>query len=209
MIKCCIFDMGGVIFRNFHVWPELTSFLGINKKLSEIDPRLHAAMNQHGQGKISESDFWSLYTQISGNSLPPCETETLLGKFFHPTMDEATVRIVEELKAAGNRVVIGTNTIDAHYKIHTQLKQYAIFDKVYASHLMGISKPDPAFYSTILEAEGISDAFGIRAEDAFFTDDMAVNVEAAAAMGIKAFLYSDASALREQLLSLGFILSSS
>jgi putative hydrolase of the HAD superfamily len=115
-------------------------------------------------------------------------------------MDEPTVQIVKQLKAAGMRVVTGTNVIDAHYNIHIKLGHYDLFDKVYASHLMGITKPYPAFYAYILKAESV------QAQDVFFTDDTIENVNAAADSGLNAFHYTNAQAMKNQLLSLGFLL---
>ncbi|MDR0657210.1 MAG: HAD family phosphatase [Treponema sp.] len=193
MIKCCIFDMGGVMVRDFNIFPELLPFLGFTvNSFAEIDKRLSGELLRHSRGEISEEEFWKLYTAITGRTLPPHD-EALLGKFFHPKIDEPTAELVGELKAAGMRVVAGTNVIDAHYRIHHTLGQYAVFDKVYASHLMGIAKPDPAFYEYILKAEGI------QAADAFFTDDMAGNVSAASGAGLNAFVYTGAAALRERL----------
>lgn len=204
MIKRCIFDMGGVIVRDFHIWPELSVYLGFTEKDLHKDVYLHEALHRHSLGEISENEFWSSYRKSTGiTALPPGipiganEADSLLGKFFHPRIDEPTAEIVKQLKASGMRVVIGTNVIDSHYTIHNNLHQYDLFDKVYASHLMGIAKPDPAFFSYILNAEGI------RAEEAFFTDDFIENVNTAAEAGLNAFLYTDASALKEQLHSFG------
>jgi len=190
--------MGGVIVRDYVIWPELMPYLGLpDLNLYEEDGRLAEALLRHCRGEISENDFWSLCTEVTGRTIPFDETEPLLGKFFHPKMNEPVVQIVRQLKAAGMRVVVGTNVIDAHYNIHIKLGQYDLFDKVYASHLMGIAKPDPAFYAYILKAEGIA------AQDAFFTDDALENVNAAANAGLNAFHYTNAQALKDQLLSLG------
>ena len=191
--------MGGVMVRDFRMAPELLPFLGLGEKsFEDIDKRLIEALLRHSRGEISENDFWVLYTQISGRALPPHEG-SLFGKFFHPKMDGPTEQLVRELKAAGMRVVAGTNVIDAHYRIHHELNQYDIFDKVYASHLMGIAKPDPAFFGYILKAENI------QAGEAFFTDDFIENVNAAAEAGLNAFHYTDAATMRKQLLSLGLL----
>ena len=199
MIKCCIFDMGGVMIRDYHMEPELMPFLGLSERSFAVaDPRFQEALRRHSRGEIGEDDFWLYYEKISGKAVPPHEG-SLLGKFFHPTLDEPTVQLARELKAAGMRVICGTNVIDAHYDIHQKLNQYAVFEKVYASHLMGSAKPESAFYAYILKEEGIA------AAEAFFTDDMVDNVHAASAFGLNAFLYAGAAALREQLLSLGLL----
>jgi putative hydrolase of the HAD superfamily len=193
--------MGGVIVRDYVIWPELMAYLGLpNKNLSEKDSRFHEALLRHCRGEISENDFWVLYTELTGRTIPDGETESLLGKFFHPKIDGPTVQIVRQLKASGMRVVTGTNVIDSHYNIHIKLGQYDLFDKVYASHLMGIAKPDPAFFEYIIKTEGI------QARDIFFTDDTIENVKAAEDAGINAFHYTNAQAMKAQLLSLGLLL---
>jgi putative hydrolase of the HAD superfamily len=192
--------MGGVIVRDHVIWQELMAYLGLpDQNLFENDACLRETLLRHIRGEICENDLWSLYTEITGRTIPLCETEHLLGKFFHPKMNEPIVQIVQQLKATGMRVTVGTNVIDAHYNIHKKLGQYDIFDKVYASHLMGIAKPDKTFYAYILKAEGI------KAQDAFFTDDTIENVNAAANAGINAFHCASAQALKNQLRSLGLL----
>ena len=199
MIKCCIFDMGGVMIRDYHMEPELMPFLGLNdRSFAAVDLRFREALRRHSRGEIKEDGFWSYYSEITGKAVPPHEG-SLLGKFFHPVLDQPTVQTAMELKASGMRVVCGTNVIDAHYGIHMKLNQYAVFDKVYASHLMGTVKPESTFYAYMLKEEGIT------AGEAFFTDDMAENVDAASASGLNAFLYTGADSLREHLRSFGLL----
>ncbi|MCL2479829.1 MAG: HAD-IA family hydrolase, partial [Treponema sp.] len=152
---------------------------------------LQEAMHRHSIGEIGEEHFWFLYRMITGRAVLP--GESLLGKFFHPKINETVLQVLAELKASGIRTICATNVIDAHYRIHHKLNQYAVFDRVYASHLMGVAKPDPAFFSYILGAERIN------ASEAFFTDDTAVNVDAARNAGLNAFVFTDAASLRKQL----------
>jgi hypothetical protein len=51
-------------------------------------------------------------------------------------------------------VVAGTNTLDVHYRIHAELGDYEAFAHTYASHLIHVAKPDPAFYRHILDCRG-------------------------------------------------------
>jgi len=71
---------------------------------------------------------------------------------------------------------------------------YRVFHRVYASHLMGVAKPDPEFFRRILREESW------RPEEVTFVDDMAKNVEAAAGLGIHAILYRDYPELAARLL---------
>lgn len=199
MIELCIFDMGGVLIRDFHIAPRLLPFLGCSESsFAEISPAISEALKNHSRGLIDEPAFWEQYRTIVGRALPETD-ESLLGKFFTPVLDPATVDILRGLKAHGMRVVCGTNVIDAHYDIHMALKQYDIFDHVYASHLIHIAKPDGDFYRYICEQEHVSP------ENAFFTDDMEANVVSARQEGLAAFLYTDAKHLGEQLGSLGVL----
>jgi putative hydrolase of the HAD superfamily len=70
---------------------------------------------------------------------------------------------------------------------------YAIFDAVFASNKIGLSKPDPEFYRYILKNEGV------KPEDTFFVDDTEVNVLSAERIGIRAILFKDSSSLSLQI----------
>ena len=54
-------------------------------------------------------------------------------------------------------------------------------------------KPDPAIYYRAL------DRFGLRPDAALFVDDRKINVEAAAAVGMRGHLFTDADGLRRRL----------
>jgi putative hydrolase of the HAD superfamily len=184
--KLFIFDMGGVVSRNTNVFIPVAAHLGLPlERLRELAGDALAGLIA---GKISVTEFWGTFSKRSGLEV----REDLLARFFHPSQDPEVVALVEELRGRG-RVVVGTNTIDSHYRIHLEQGDYEPFAAVYASHRMGLAKPDPAFYSYILRQEGCS------AREAFFTDDLPENVRAAAAVGIRAFAFRGAAELRERI----------
>ena len=112
---------------------------------------------------------------------------------FHPQLNEGTVAIIKRLRAGGNRVVCGTNTMESHYANHIERGDYAFFDQTYASFQMGLSKPDPEFFRIILESEGV------KAEDAVFIDDRKENCDAALSLGIRAIHFTDAPSLEKEI----------
>ncbi|MFI3257253.1 MAG: HAD-IA family hydrolase [Spirochaetales bacterium] len=196
-IKLCIFDMGGVLIRNFQVKPMVEKFLteqGIpQEKIHETWKKL---ISLHGCGHIDEIEMWKRFSSETGT--PPIDcSESILGRFFKPTLDIPTVEILQKLKDCKMRLVCGTNVLDSHYRIHNELKQYDIFDKVYASHLMHVQKPAKEFYTEICENENV------LPQEVFFTDDFQENIDAARNVGIEAFLYTGAEDLERQLHSLG------
>jgi len=193
MIKVCMFDMGGVLVRNFLVAPKLLAFLGRSEtSFSELPDPFRQALRSHSKGDIAELELWDIYEKTTGSCVPKHEG-SLLGKFFEPTVDIPTQDILCELKQKGYRVICGTNVNDSHYTIHHRLHQYDIFDHVYASHLMHRAKPDRSFFQCILEKEQL------KADQLFFTDDMPANVESARSLGLEAYLYTDATTLQAQL----------
>jgi putative hydrolase of the HAD superfamily len=194
-----MFDMGGVIIRDFQVAPKLLPFLGREEtQIGDISPEVKMALRQHSKGLIGETEFWKTYQHSTSMAIPPGE-KSLLGKFFTPVLDAPTIEVIEELKRRKYRVICGTNVIDAHFRIHNELHQYDIFDQVYASHHMHLAKPEGTFYQYILEMENVSP------HEMFFTDDMQENVLSARNEGLVAYTYSDAHNLRIQLVENGVL----
>lgn len=196
MIELYIFDQGGVISRDFMIGPEASRRLGV----SLADFRRFVAPDDQAfmRGDFDSAEMWRRFEARSGVRA----AENYWATLFHPHIDPPTFELVEELRsglreAGAGRVVGGTNTIAEHYAIHSAQGEYACFDFVYASHLMGRAKPEPEFWLDILKAEGV------QPERAFFTDDYPENVEAAARLGLAARLYVGADALRRDLLELG------
>jgi len=195
MMELYIFDMGGVLCRDFDIGPEAARRLGIGVGAFRawMEPDVMAFM----RGEFEGPEFWRRFGARAGLDIHENYWTTL----FRPRLDKPTVDLVRELadgaSAGGSRVVCGTNTIAEHYAIHREKGQYDGFHAVYASHLMGRAKPEPEFWLDILKAEGVAPG------RAFFVDDFPENVEAARALGIESRLYVSADVLRADLLALG------
>lgn len=71
------------------------------------------------------------------------------------------------------------------------------FERVLASHHLGVRKPDPAFFARLL------DRIGASADEAAFVDDREVNVAAAEEVGLTSHRFEDAASLRAWLFDLG------
>lgn len=190
MIDLYIFDEGGVLIRNHMVLGDVAKALGMEK--DALWPLLHPEMLLVSNGEIGSEEFWRRFEARTGIKAE----KNWWAECFRPTRDEPTFALVREL-AKSARTVCGTNTIDCHHAINETLGMYGPFHRVYASHVMHLSKPDPLFWKGILESEGV------EPERTFFTDDSPRNVEAARELGIQSFLYTDAVSLRRDLLSVG------
>ena len=80
------------------------------------------------------------------------------------------------------RAAVGTNTIDPAYDLHVEKE---VFDAINASNHFGFAKPDEAFYSYILQAEGDNP------EESVFVDDLEKNVANARKLGIHSFVFEN------------------
>lgn len=181
--------MGGVLCCDFNDIPVISNYLGI----TEENFFVCAGENFRKllDGKINSNEFWVRFSLRYGKKVE----EELFGKFFNPGIIQDTKDIIEQLKS-NSRVVCGTNTIDSHYYYLLNQGIYEIFDEVYASNLMGISKPNPDFYRYILKKEGI------KPENTVFVDDIEENIISAQKIGINCILFTDADSLKQQIKTL-------
>jgi len=101
--------------------------------------------------------------------------------------------LLQQLKAQGYRLYGLTNWCS---RVHVTLKQYDIFNLIDGRIISSeehLIKPDPAIYLRLCER------FGLNPEDCLFTDDKAVNVEAAQRLGMKGIVFQNAEQFKEKL----------
>jgi putative hydrolase of the HAD superfamily len=90
------------------------------------------------------------------------------------------------LHARGIRFAMLTNNVREWEPFwRAKLPIDAIFETVVDSAFVGVRKPDPAIYAIVLER------LALPAEECAFVDDIAVNVEAARALGFAAVHFRD------------------
>jgi putative hydrolase of the HAD superfamily len=186
MIELYIFDMGGVVSRNTDVTGCIARRLGVDR--DHLRNTFQREWVELTAGLITPQQFWQRFGAATGRKVD----RELWGLYFHPRPDPEVIETIAELKNRA-RVVVGTNTIEPHYRKHAANGDYDIFDAVYASQQMGLVKPDPAFYTHILYAENC------RPEQAVFVDDVETNVEAARKLGLHGILFGGAAKLRRDL----------
>ncbi len=187
MFSLYIFDMGGVV-ANSNAGTEPRLLPSCNDEMAAIFKIGGDDFDALTIGAIDSSEFLRRFAAKTGGEIE----KDLLTRCFHPEPDRDVLGLIDTLKKHA-RVVVGTNTITPHYDIHIRNGDYNAFDEVYASHLIGLAKPDPAFYLHIIEREDRTP------EETVFIDDTEVNVEAARRIGIHAFVFKDARQLMRDL----------
>jgi hypothetical protein len=128
----------------FDVAPDIAARLGLT--VSELRPLLRASSYEllH-TGRISSPEFWDRFRATTGLTV---DDE------YWGASSARSAGLVRRLRENSERVVAGTNALDAHYRIHAELGDYDAFAHTYASHLIHLVKPDPAFYRHISTPRG-------------------------------------------------------
>ena len=179
-MKLFIFDMGDVILLDVRTLMKISEYTGASYRSIREDYGYYdrALMD----GYMDASDY---YRHLEDKYSVRIESD-LFSDFFTPHVNEHLIDIVDRLRSAGHRCVIGSNTFAPHWRLALAFPGRPLdhFDALYASHLMHITKPVKAFWLKIMEAEGYD------ADDTFFIDDRAENIEAAESLGIKCHLFT-------------------
>ncbi|HEX5406559.1 MAG TPA: HAD family phosphatase [Pseudonocardiaceae bacterium] len=145
-------------------------------------------------GELAGPDFErELAARLVTSSGSPVVAAGLLTRMFAMMVpDEAMLALIRELKAAGLRVGLLSNSWSNHYPAEV----LGLCDPVVISGEVGLRKPDPAIFQLLL------DRLGLPARRTAFVDDVPPNVAAAAALGIHAVHHVDATTTRTALLPL-------
>lgn len=109
-----------------------------------------------------------------------------------------TVAVLSELRERGIRLLALTNWHAETFE--TARERFGFlrwFDGIVVSGQERVIKPDPRIFRVLIERYALDPARSA------YIDDMARNVEAAAAAGLRAVLFTDAAALRKDLAALG------
>jgi glucose-1-phosphatase len=106
-----------------------------------------------------------------------------------------SIEAVREASSYGQVTLLTNNGPLAHKHLATiaPLLPDVFGDHLFASSHYGARKPDPVVFERVLEA------YDTPAEQAFFADDLAVNVEAAESVGITSHLFVEPSGMHQAI----------
>ena len=108
-------------------------------------------------------------------------------------LQPGTMRLIEDLAANGTRMAVLSNAPYGVADAVAALPLARHFEHLLFSCQLRAAKPDPRCFHMALARLGAEPA------DVIFTDDRAENVEAATRLGIRAFRFTGADALRTRL----------
>jgi putative hydrolase of the HAD superfamily len=194
MHKAILFDLGKVLvnFDFRRAYAQLEPLCGY--EMAEIRRRLAATglVERLETGLIEPRDFVPPVCEALGI---PADYDGFR-RIFNCIFDETLIpeELLERL-AKRYRMVLVSNTNAMHFEILRQNYGHMLrhFHRLILSHEVRAMKPNPAIYQAAVEAAGC------RPEECFYTDDIAVFVEAARNLGIDAVLFESREQLEREL----------
>jgi epoxide hydrolase-like predicted phosphatase len=190
MVKAIVFDYFGVIVEDSVVskW--------IKKNFSDPESRIKAVVESSIKWDLGETGYsefnkiLSRYTGIPANQI--------FSTFFENIkMHQGTIELIKLLKNNYKIILLSNAPKENLQKMLKNQNIENLFNEIVISAEHKIMKPDPKIYELMLSIGGIN------ASEAIFIDDRQVNVDAAANLGIKSFLFTDATTLKNDLTSMG------
>jgi len=201
-VELVVFDLGGVLVRIVRSWEEAHAAAGLGPSSAADSKRFRAERRRLGAafqvGEIEPEAFYRGIAEASDGGYAPRDVERLLHAW--QSTEYANVgAVVDGLHAAGVETAALSNTNALHWSMLRPESGTPLYPTVarlrraYASHIMGVAKPDAAIYSAFEEATGVE---GARL---LFFDDLEANVEAARARGWQAEVIDHAGDTASQL----------
>jgi len=153
----------------------------------------------YDEGKLSGAEFWRKLAGEAGLELGESAIAEL--NLWDTRMwtrgDRAMLDWQLKIKQRGLLTAIVSNMGDAvHEHMERELSWLSRFDLLVWSYQLRVAKPDPAIYRYALER------LGTRPGETLFLDDKLENVDTAAALGMKALVFSTVEKLRSDLIAL-------
>lgn len=110
------------------------------------------------------------------------------------SVNNDVVALLKEAKNRGIRLYAASNWNDETFELaRPRMTFLNLFDGLYVSGFVGIVKPDPTFFSSMMVH------FGFAAQEAIFIDDNEANIESAQRLGIASIHFLNAEQLKQDL----------
>ena len=195
-LRAVFWDFGGVIltspfeaFRRYEAEHGLPADFIRSVNVQNPDDNAWARIERQ---ELTADEFDQAFADESealGHRVPGRDILRLLSGELRPEMVAALDRVIE----AGYLTACLTNNVAGPAARDDVAAVMARFDHVVESSVVGVRKPEPAFYTHACEIAGVEPG------EVVFLDDLGINLKPAKAMGMTTIKVVDASAAIEEL----------
>jgi HAD superfamily hydrolase (TIGR01509 family) len=147
-------------------------------------------------GLISQQQMFEDLSRLAGAPAGQLEEEF----WARVRIDSKVVDLIERVRRH-HRVALLTNAIVPFVRqVMAQFDLERLFETILVSAEEGLAKPDPVFYTRMVER------LSVPASDCLFTDDNPANLAGARAAGMNAILFETAEKLERDIRAMGIAL---
>lgn len=200
MIKCVFFDFDGVLRNWEYDWATIGDLYGISldafREVAFAPENVVPAV----RGEITDEEWRANVGRILKTRFPGRDVEGAL-EFWSGRTGELAIEVLEIVRECKSKLPVALMT-NATSKLNQDLESLGIadlFDHVINASEVGSIKPEPEIYLHALKIARIDP------HEAFFTDDMPENVEAAERLGYVGHVFETAEGLRSALVKAGVL----
>lgn len=173
----CIFDMGRVItlssdIEKFHSESKARCTLEEFKKYFYHSEESNASY----RGKMTDDEFFDFIRIMSKSNMTPQQLQELYYNCKGGIYKE-TIELIKRLKSEDYEVDLLSNLRPIDYNWLSKNMNLSLFDKMFLSYQLGMSKPDKEIFKHIIDVLGTTNIY--------FLDDSSKNIEASQSLGIQ------------------------
>jgi HAD superfamily hydrolase (TIGR01509 family) len=186
-VSLICFDLGGVIVRHCRNWAEGCAAAGLPLHQECIAPDVTARRRGLSTllttGRIDEPEFYRQMSITTGGRYSPEQVRAIHHSWLGAEYEGVHSLISSLVTAApsrGIRTAVLSNTNTLHWARLETAPEYPtprLIPERYASHLLGLAKPDPAIFQEFQARTGMPP------DRILFFDDLPDNIAAARAAG--------------------------
>lgn len=202
MIQAIVFDMGGVLVRDYGTRARLAEFdQMLGWRPGELHQRLFSgpAWIAYSTGKLDAEDYWA---QVGADIAPllPSDFADFRDNFQEATLDLATVELAWRLQRRYRIALLSNASPLLPQRLAQEPRLQGLFDVTVISALAGLRKPDPAIYHLT------GQRLNLPLSACLLIDDKARNTIAAQTEGMLAVEHRSAQATARSLQQMGVLL---
>ena len=201
LVDAAVFDFGGVLTTSvpdsIAAWLDRdgidpASFSRTLKAWLSRSARPGTPIHRLETGELSTAEFDALLAAelVGKDGCPVASKDLLSGLFAQMRPDQAMFDVVQDVKAAGVRVALLSNSWGSTYP---RERIDAMFDLVVISGEVGMRKPNPDIFGHML------DLLDVPPERVVLVDDAEPNTDGAARLGMHTILHSNYHNTRNML----------